>query len=383
MKFEMTNRRRILGNVLVSLVRSDPSKVLLPKLTACQQDQLVSAAIYHRLHPMLFLAVQAQPQALAHAYPALRQAHIASVARQLAAVSSLARTAEALGAVDVQWLCFKGPVLSEIAYGCQDLRPYTDIDILVRAADFGRATAALEAAGCKVLDQNWTLIRQRMLGEIHLVTPEATVIDLHWQLVNEAREMPYFRLPAAALLNRRLQMRIAGLDIPTLDPTDMLIHTAFHACISGGERLGWMADIAGVSENLPINWVDAVTRAEEWQLLLVLQGMLLRAARCTNARSLSQAALKFGGRLTPYLWGWAALDTLLPPWTAGGPRSSARVLAKSTRGGSAQSTVALMRHLSRSRSPQHLDARRHSVTHSAGELNDRPSFFAAVAEDES
>ena len=126
---------------------------------------------------------------------------------------------EALGATVVDkesfpWVVMKGPVLSERCYARPDLRAYGDLDMLVPPASFPGAVAAAVDAGATLVDRNWPLAHRQMRGELMLVLPRGTVLDLHWHVLNEPEAREWFPLDPAAMVARRRLERGVKLNYP-------------------------------------------------------------------------------------------------------------------------------------------------------------------------
>src|ERR1700757_3738973 len=77
----------------------------------------------------------------------LRQRYEDNARNSLRFVAELNRILECLEKCGVVAVPFKGPVLAETVYGDVALRSFSDLDVLVEAADVPRAKAALASLG--------------------------------------------------------------------------------------------------------------------------------------------------------------------------------------------------------------------------------------------
>ena len=133
----------------------------------------------------------------------------------------LDRVASLWTSAGVPWLVLKSVGYREELYGVAELRPTTDIDLLVLPADRSRALALLEASGARRLDTGSAHERTLRL--------DAMDIDLHWDILAPGRLPSGF---AASIIERRVQR--GSLWRP--DDTDALmialVHPAFakHIC---------------------------------------------------------------------------------------------------------------------------------------------------------
>jgi hypothetical protein len=143
------------------------------------------------------------------------------------------------GGVDV--LLLKGTPLALGYYGNHALRPMADVDIVVAAADAGRALEILGTVGWRAeveLDADFFRFRHA----VQCVGPGGAEIDLHWHVLYEAAlgDVDQSFLATAEPLD------FLGSPVRQLDPTNLLFLVIVH-----GVR--W-------NDETPIRWIpDALT----------------------------------------------------------------------------------------------------------------------------
>ena len=258
------------------------------------------------------------------------------------ALRDLAVAAAAFNDAGLPWLAFKGPVLAEHVYRRADLRSYGDLDLLVPPAQLRLAVAALEAAGGTLLDRNWQMVLEHMRGQLHVRLPAGTIVDLHWNLLNDEASRQIFPVDVNQLLERRRNVVVGGCAIPTLAVDDTIVHLALHACTSGGNRLIGYKDLEQAVLGLRVDWDAVIKRAHEWRAGQATAVMLVVATRALDfdVESETIRALSPGpvwrrlARLT---------DRLSPVEAWNGGDSLTRDLCRSTRGNDRASTYALVR----------------------------------------
>jgi hypothetical protein len=319
----------------------------------------------------------------------LEEQYFASAATHVRCIQDLAIAADALDRAQVPWLAFKGPVLAETVYSRPDLRAYADLDLLVAPAAMATATNALEAAGGEVLDRNWERARQRMSGEIHVGMPTGTVVDLHWHVLNETRVRSAFTVDTDELIRRSRRVAVAGIDVPTFDPIDTLVHVALHACMAGANRLLWCKDLEQIVASDPVDWASVTQRARTIGAGPPVAVMLMVASRALDF-DVPRGAVR---KLSPGpVWRHVArvADAQAPVERWSGRGSLARDVARTTRRDDRTSVNALTRRYASvvrrgrratphdtNRDPRHRD----SVLFPAGDARDRDAYFAAVERD--
>ena len=140
----------------------------------------------------------------------------------------------------------------------------------------GTAVAALEAAGCQVLDRNWDLIDEAELGELHLLSPTGMVLDLHWNLIHRRDRRSRFSIDVREMLGRASSLDLGPVRAPRLDPVDSVLHLAVHSALAGASRLGWLMDVDQSLRRRGPDWTELVSRAHAWQAAVVVHLVLER-----------------------------------------------------------------------------------------------------------
>lgn len=274
------------------------------------------------------------------------------VATQMRALADIQAVAGALEGTGVRWVVVKGVVLAEVVYRRPSVRPYSDLDVLVHPADLGPALDALEAAGFAVLDRNWQMMADTRRGEISLSSPNGTLLDLHWHLINKPEIRRCFSLDVAAMVERCTTVDIGGFRIPTLLPDDTVVHVALHAVLSGGHRLQWLLDLQQALRWSALDLGDLEASARAAGALLVLRTLVGRAARYVDPGL--RAVVRGLGAPSA----WAGIGSLvsggMPPLSSETGRRTGQTFFAATRATSLRSGAELARVLAaaaRHRSP--------------------------------
>lgn len=223
--------------------------------------------------------------ALDEGHPIVRELHaryMSAATQHMRVIHAARRVGRALDDAGCEWAVVKGPVLVELLYGgAPGRRQYGDLDLLVHPADFGLAIESLTAAGGKLHDRNWKVLRRDMRGEVHLSMPGGVLVDLHWNLVNMYRG--HMRVDSGEVIARRQLMGTESPAFPTLDVVDATLHLALHAALSGGDRLLWLKDIERAVTVWRPEWEAVVERARRWRIGAPVGIMLIRAREVVGA----------------------------------------------------------------------------------------------------
>jgi len=166
----------------------------------------------------------------------------------------------------VEVLVLKGAALAHDLYPRPELRPYGDLDILCRPADFPRLAADLLAAGYQREDPNDAAGLRPPLDSCrrrNFIDPSGGVlIEVHLDVLGlglPARRRGDFWREARTVDIGRLRVR-------TLNPTHQLLHLAVHVHSHCYSRLLWLIDldllIRKYGEKIAWDRLPALARAE-------------------------------------------------------------------------------------------------------------------------
>lgn len=300
---------------------------------------------------------------------------------------------ELLAPLGVPWVIVKGPAVAATLYERPEIRAAGDIDVLIAPSDFPAAVERLEAAGHPVDDANWQLVRELTAGQLHMVLPNGTFLDLHWHLLFDAAERARYPLSTTELLARRRKVSIAGVELATLDEVDTVIHLCYHAANEGADRLCWLTDVTRGAGVAALDWDALVARTVRWRMQLPVGTVLQRARQQLGA----PVPASVTERLMPATWRamMTVADRAFPvarrARTVGNPASllvkSAAVSGASARASTAAAASGLTRRVLRlaqtgdaTRFDPHRSDTPASLEYRAEfSAPDREAYFAAVS----
>ncbi len=260
--------KRAVGDALVAICRSQTPAV--PDAPGVALD-VVAAARYHRIAPLVHVALREQRPDLAGLLKSDRDEALFHHLRVSAILADIARQLDGIA-----WLSFKGPMLSEFAHPIPGLRFYKDIDVLVSPTDFRSACHGLLAAGWVPLLADSSLGSAEFPGELPLGNAQGIVLDLHWSMVVMRRTRRHFFGDARSLLDRRMPVSLGPARLWALSPADALVHVCHHAALIGATKLGHVLDADQLSRQVE-DWDEVVERAEQWGAGVQVAAVLGRA----------------------------------------------------------------------------------------------------------
>jgi hypothetical protein len=224
--------------------------VLLPEM---RWDKFIRQARNHGLAPIAYRCLEFQRGCPRDAQQQLRREAILEVARSLEQIRALKELTVAFARSDIPWLCVKGPAMAML-YGDPALRPFIDLDVVIRFHDFQRALECLIELGYRPqfeMPFAWQEFFFRIRSEVLLVrTGHLTAVDLHWELV-PAR---YSFAPVMDEIWAKAEcINTFDIQVQVPNATDTLIFLCLHGAKHEWERLIWLVDIA-VLITRGVNW---------------------------------------------------------------------------------------------------------------------------------
>jgi hypothetical protein len=227
----------------------------VPALTPEAWAAVLDLAERHRVAPLVAQALADAPGA--EVPPSVRAAfdaqRLQSSATRMLCESVLASLLATLEAAGLEVIVLKGPSVAHAVYPSPELRVYHDLDLLCRAADYGRLRSALLEAGYAAAPFEPTgpsdgsheaLAPTPSPSQSHSVRafldPSGDVkIEVHFDLLQfglvDRRHEAFWRGAQA--------LDAGGLRIPVLAPEHQLLHLAAHAQRHCFSRLQWLVDL--------------------------------------------------------------------------------------------------------------------------------------------
>jgi putative nucleotidyltransferase-like protein len=228
----------------------------------CDWREVIEVAREHGLIPWLALVMRqsarASSVAPAEDLATLNLLAAASALHSDALFTALTRILAALGEAGVEPIVLKGPALASTIYPTRDLRPFGDLDLLIRPDDLARADAALRALEYAPYSNEPTEV-----DDFHLVYAQPgrdCVVELHTDLL----QLGLPTVCGKALWARAERWELAGVRRPLLllGLEHQLLHLCVHLHLHGYRRLIWFIDL----ERLLRLRGEEVRWAELWAL---------------------------------------------------------------------------------------------------------------------
>jgi hypothetical protein len=173
-------------------------------------------------------------------------------------------------AAQIPLLYLKGAAFLDTLYPELDSREMSDVDALVRRADFERARTVIESLGYRRQPGGPSV--EQFYGWAY-VLPGIT-LEIHRAFCDEAQ----YEVDYPSIFERAVVHRTAARIIPTLSPEDTLLQLALHEAKHAffvDERSG--EDVRRVIREWRPDWRTLIDRARAWRMTLVLYVSLMQS----------------------------------------------------------------------------------------------------------
>ena len=229
-------------------------------------DFVLSEATENSVAPLLEMNLRAvvPGAAPAAAMERLKITCRANTVRCLFLAAELHKILELFRTAGIVAIPYKGPVLAEQAYGNLTLRDFDDLDIILPQRDLQKAHEMMLGLGYQARFP-WILPKDSRTalvpGEYNYRDEKRrAVVELHTELT--LRHFPVVP-DIDRFAQRMVKVMVAGQEVPTLAPEDLLSALCVHGSKDFWERISWIADVAElIQRRTDLDWDGAFRTAE-------------------------------------------------------------------------------------------------------------------------
>lgn len=273
------------AELLLCCVRPESSESVASRIgellrSGVDFDALLQLSLRHGVMPLVYRKLSGEfgGEIPPEEFSKFREHFQANAARNLYLTGELLRVLSSFESAGVQAIPYKGPALAAFLYDDVSLQQFADLDVLVRPADFRRASDILVSRGYAPHfkideDEEDAFIR---LSYVQLFTRDegTCLVELHWQIAPRFFAKP---LVDEGFWGRLGTMSLAGRDVPAPSNEDLLLMLCVHGTKDIWERLKWVSGVAEfLAQAKEVNWSRLIERATAVGLRrTLLLGLLL------------------------------------------------------------------------------------------------------------
>ena len=226
---------------------------------------LKQMALQHGLMPILYQCLKSYaPNSIPRSILGQFRDHsLSSASRSLVMTEELLSLLELLKAEGIPAIPYKGPVLAVSLYKDLAIRPFNDLDILVRRKDLFKAMDVMTSLGYQ---PHFQLTRTQVAAflkskyEFPLTHKNGWLtVELKWNLKEDFFSFP---LDQEGLWKRLQPTSLNGKEILTFSPEDLLIILCMHGATHLWPNVIWICDIAQLIDvHKDLNWESVLRHA--------------------------------------------------------------------------------------------------------------------------
>lgn len=226
---------------------------------------LAALAFEHKVAPWLAAAIASNPALAADPrFDAVRAAGARQTMDTLALFVELRTVLRLIGERDIRAVVLKGPVIAETYYPEPGLRPYGDIDLLIRQADLAAVAALLGERGYH--EKNEDAADAHRLHECHglfqrifIHEDNTRVIELHCDHLQIGLEP----VGMETIWASSTPVRIGSQTARALEAHDLFVQLCVHLQRHNFGRLIWFKDLDLIIRGGTLDWDMVEARAKE------------------------------------------------------------------------------------------------------------------------
>jgi len=217
-----------------------------------------------RVAPLVFQAASREPGALpADVLQALKEASRKTLVDNLILLRALRDVAAALAEEGTGFVLLKGVSLLGFLYPEIQLRPMTDLDLLIREKDWPKVAETLGARGYRLpSDEQERYYRERWYHQlVSTPGPPSCYVEFHWNLESVERS----RIDPDELIRDAVSCDIEGERFLRLCDDHLLLHLATHLAHHHSDpALLWTEDLRRLLQRGSLDWERVAKTARAW-----------------------------------------------------------------------------------------------------------------------
>ncbi|MDM5262625.1 nucleotidyltransferase family protein [Sulfurovum sp. XTW-4] len=261
---------------LVACCQTEPSvddnKFILSYLNAERFDlnALISLANQHGVLPLVYKTMKKivvdDPNFIQHFLSELKPYYMSIVQRNMLMTTELINIIKLLRENQMEAIAFKGPTLSQKAYGDITLRQFGDLDILIKRSDVSTMIGLLIAEGYVPQLELDTKLKETFLNALNVIgfykNTSNILIEVHWELLSKNYAIAWDE--DALWGQKRESITINKFSLQVLPCEEQLLYLCTHGSKHLFERLEWICDIDRyIKVNPDINWTYLLNEAKK------------------------------------------------------------------------------------------------------------------------
>jgi hypothetical protein len=259
--------------LLIECCKISPDFILIEeKISQIKNwDNLITLSYSHGVFPLVYKILKKYDEKIPlDKLSFMKQTYMDVVKTNMLMTSELIKITKILEENNIEAISFKGPVLSQLAYGDVVSRQYCDLDILLDEKKLIKTVNLFLDNGYENLLPLEIISNEICLNTIKDFTVQNKTskinIEIHWNLFESKYNKAFKKLD----ISQTSDFFINQNKLKTLSNETLLIYLCFHGSKHAWERIEWMSDIDKFIRNNKIDFSKIDNLLEENSLLLGL-----------------------------------------------------------------------------------------------------------------
>lgn len=217
-------------------------------------EDFIDLAHSHGVFPLVYHTLKYYKQNIPdEIYSSMKSYNMKIVKQNMLMTAELIKTMKLLEDNGIEAISFKGPTLSQMAYGDIALRQYCDLDILVKKENIYKIYKLLKNSHTRSLKLNNTQenIWFKYAHDLGLTTPNNVHIEFHWLMLDSDHPIS---LKSIDFFGNNNLVAIQNSKLPIISNEKFLIYLCIHGSKHMFERIEWAVDIDKFIRTQNIDW---------------------------------------------------------------------------------------------------------------------------------
>lgn len=208
-------------------------------------DKFINLSYSHGVFPLVYHTLKEfQDQTSIQVLAKLKSINLDIAKQNMLMTSELLKVMKLLEENGIKAIAFKGPVLSQMAYGDITLRQYVDLDILIDEIDLERTSELLQKNNYKELYDLQDYQKENLKNLVHdrsfINKTNGINIELHWTLSSSEF---FIDLEGLNYLENVEKSNLNTQEINVLSLEILFIYLCIHGNKHMWERIEWLVDL--------------------------------------------------------------------------------------------------------------------------------------------
>jgi len=184
-----------------------------------------------------------------------KEAYLSSVKHTMFNTAELLQIVKSLKTEHIDFMPFKGPVLSQLLYNDVTQRQYGDLDILIQKSDILKVAQILKNFGYvpiySLSPTQYNVWYQHAKDMTFIHPHKQTHIDVHWKLMDSDHPV---QIHLKEIWRHPRPVMLRGIPLTTFSNEEMISYLCIHGSKHLWERMGWIKDIDAFIRTQTLNW---------------------------------------------------------------------------------------------------------------------------------